>query len=141
MSGHEIIEGETRWAHATRTHQADRLNALMHPNFVFVGLRSAGLETWSRSQWMTATQRIAFRALEYKVRDLQVFGSTAVATIDGRWTAEAGGESYDELFTMTDVWVKAPGSAWRVVRRHSTRYVEDPISGKTMEGKELALDI
>jgi len=141
MSGHEIIEAETRWARAIQGGHVDRLSALMHPNFVFLGLRSAGVKSWSRTEWMAAVGKICFSALEHKVRDLQVFGPTAVATIDGRWTAEAGSVAYNELFMMTDVWTKAPNGPWRVVRRHSTRYLEDELTHQPLDVPELTLDI
>lgn len=141
MSGQAIIEAETKWARAILTHDVERLKLLIHPTFVFLGLRSAGVQAWTRAQWASAVMKIEFRALEHTVRDLQVFGSTAVATIDGRWSAVVGGSTLDELFMMTDVWNKAPNGPWRVVRRHSTRYVEDETTREPLDVPALTLDI
>jgi len=120
-----IAEAETRWARAIITHDQAALEALIHPTFLYVGLRSAGLKGWNRADWIAATRRIQFQTLEHRVRDLQVFGNTAVATVDGTWKAMIGEQAVDERFLMTDVWMKQPNGAWKVVRRHSTRYIED----------------
>ena len=141
MSGQAIIEAENRWARAIQRHDQTVLKALMHPNFIFVGLRTSGLQSWSRTQFATAILQVEFHLLEHKVRDLQVFGATAIATVDGRWTAEAADTALDERFLITDVWTKAPDAPWRVVRRHSSRYVEDEFTQKPLDVPALVLDI
>jgi ketosteroid isomerase-like protein len=141
MSGRAIIEAENRWARAMLRHDRTVLKALLHPNFIFLGLKSAGLQSWSRIQFAAAVLQIDYHRLEHEVRDLQMFGSIAIATVDGRWTAETGVSAFDEEFLATDVWTKTPDGPWRVIRRHSSRYVEDKVTGKPLDAPALVLDV
>jgi ketosteroid isomerase-like protein len=140
MSAKEVIEAEAKMMRATLVGDARTLEALVHPSFVFLGLRSAGVQAWNRAQWLETLKQIRFHKLEHKARDLQVFGSSAIVTVEGSWRADLRGTTHDEHLLMTDVWLKAPPHGWRIVRRHSTRYVEDEGVRKAGAVLELELD-
>jgi len=139
MSGSIIAEVENRWARAIMTRHASVLNGLLHPGFLFVGPRSAGLKGWNKSEWIAAVSKIEFISLNHPIRDLQLIGPTAVVTVEGDWQARMNGCVITEQFMMTDVWVRDPGGAWRVIRRHSSRYVLGQ-NGVVSEASALLFD-
>ena len=140
MSGHGVIEAEARWAQAILRRDGRVMKFLLHPSFVFVGLKTAGLATWNRQEWIAACSEIQFEALDHTVRDLQVFSCVAVATIDGRWRGTVRGRTVDERFLMTDVWNRGLNGAWQVVRRHSSRFVEGE-DGAVEDAPRLMLNV
>jgi ketosteroid isomerase-like protein len=139
MSGAIIAEAENRWARAMMTRHISVLNALLHPGFLFVGPRSAGLNGWNKAEWIAAVSKIEFVSLTHPIRDLQLIGSTAVVTVEGDWQARVNGQAVTEQFMMTDVWVRDQGGVWRVMRRHSSRYVVSN-DGAVSEASQLFID-
>lgn len=135
----EIIQAEAKLMRATRQGDMPTIEALTHPSFVFLGLRSAGMQSWNRTQWLATLPQITFHTLEHRVRDLQVFAASAILTVEGAWKADLRGRRHDERLLMTDVWVKTATQGWRLVRRHSTRHIEE--AGGRKDGAMLELEL
>jgi ketosteroid isomerase-like protein len=98
-----------------------RLDALLAPEYRLVGVRSTGTSDMARDAWFAGLGRMAFSRFEPSVSSVEVFGDTALATVEGSWALEFDGRQIDESFYVTDVWVRRDGQ-WRIVRRHSSPY-------------------
>jgi ketosteroid isomerase-like protein len=98
-----------------------RLDALLAPEYRLVGVRSTGSSDMPRDAWFAGLGRMVFSRFEPAVTSVEVFGDTALATIEGSWALEFDGRRIDESFYVTDVWVRRDGQ-WRIVRRHSSPY-------------------
>ena len=122
MSDTQEIEGlEIDFSKAIVEKDMARLEALLAPEYRLVGVRSTGTSDMPRDAWFAGLGRMVFSRFEPTVSSVEVFGDTALATVEGSWALEFDGRQIDESFYVTDVWVRRDGQ-WRIVRRHSSPY-------------------
>ena len=112
---------EARWTAALIARDQATLADLLAPEFQLVGIRSTGVTAVPRAQWLANAGSITIHDFTTQTTSVQVFGDTALATVEGRWDIAFGGHPIKENFYVTDVWIRR-GGAWRVVRRHSSPY-------------------
>ena len=112
---------EARWTAALIAKDQAALADLLAPEFQLVGIRSTGVTAIPRGQWLANAGSIIFHDFKTETTSVQVFGDTALATVEGHWDIVFGGHPIKESFYVTDVWIRR-GGAWRVVRRHSSPY-------------------
>ncbi len=112
---------EARWTAALIAKDQAALADLLAPEFQLVGIRSTGVTAIHRAEWLATAGSIIFHDFTTQTTSVQVFGDTALATVEGRWDIVFRGHPIKENFYVTDVWVRRDG-AWRVVRRHSSPY-------------------
>ena len=116
----DLIEGlESEWRDALCSKDMDRLQSLVHPDFVLIGTRSTGPFMMDRQQWLDAIQRRDVEAIELEVRNATVVENLMIGTVQARWRLKYLGRIIEDCVILTDVWVKDDGR-WQAIRRHST---------------------
>ena len=110
---------ECEWRDALLKGDADRLRALIHPEFVLIGTRSSGPFTINRDEWLTAVQQREIVAIDLNIRDAVILDQVMIGTIEARWKVKYLGGEIEDCVLLTDVWVRE-GEHWSVVRRHSS---------------------
>ncbi len=115
-----IIEGlEREWCDALRSRDMDRLRALLHPDFVLIGVRSTGPFMMHREEWLDAIQRRDVVAIDLEVCDATSFEQVMIGTVYAKWRLTYLGQEIEDKVVLTDVWVFDDGR-WQAIRRHST---------------------
>ena len=115
-----VVEGlERDWCEALRTKDVDRLQALVHKDFVLIGTRSTGPFMMNREDWIDAVQRRDVDAIDIDVRDATIAKDVMIGTVHARWRLKYLGRVIEDCVVLTDVWVKDDGR-WQAIRRHST---------------------
>jgi uncharacterized protein (TIGR02246 family) len=112
---------EARWTAALIAKDQAALGKLLAPEFQLVGVRSTGVADVHRAEWLASAGSITFHDFKTETTSVQLFGDTALATVEGHWDIVFGSHPIKENFYVTDVWVRRDGR-WRVVRRHSSPY-------------------
>jgi len=97
----------------------ERLQSLVHKDFVLIGTRSTGPFMMSRDDWLDAIQRREVDAIDVEVQDATVVGDVMIGTVQARWRLKYLGRVIEDCVVLTDVWVKDDGR-WQAIRRHST---------------------
>jgi len=116
----DLIEGlEREWRDALCSKEMDRLQSLVHPDFVLIVTRSTGPFMMDRQQWLDAIQRREVEAIELEVRNATVLDNLMIGTVQARWRLKYLGRIIEDCVILTDVWVKDDGR-WQAIRRHST---------------------
>ena len=116
----QLIEKlENDWRDALCKRDMDRLQGLVHPDFVLIGTRSSGPFMMHRNEWLDAIQRRDVDSIELEVHDATALDQVMVGTIHAKWRVKYLGRVIDDCVLLTDVWVKDDGN-WRALRRHST---------------------
>ena len=116
----DLIDGlEREWRDALCSKDIDRLQSLVHPDFVLIGTRSTGPFMMDRQQWLDAIQRRDVEAIELEVRNATVLDNLMIGTVQARWRLKYLGRIIEDCVILTDVWVKDDGR-WQAIRRHST---------------------
>lgn len=110
---------EREWRDALCSKDMERLQLLLHKDFVLIGTRSTGPFTMSRAEWLEAIQRRDVQDVDVKVHDATVFDNVMVGTIQASWRLKYLGRSIEDCVVLSDVWVKDDGR-WQAIRRHST---------------------
>lgn len=115
-----LIESlERDWRDALCARDTDRLQALIHPDFILIGSRSAGPFTMNRREWLEAVEKREVESIELLVKDESVFDQVMVGTVEARWRVRYLGRTIDDCVLLTDVWIRAD-DRWQVIRRHSS---------------------
>ena len=115
-----VVEGlEREWRDALCSRDMERLQSLVHKDFVLIGTRSTGPFMMSRDDWLDATQRREVDAIDVEVQDATVVGDVMIGTVQARWRLKYLGRVIEDCVVLTDVWVQDEGR-WRALRRHST---------------------
>jgi ketosteroid isomerase-like protein len=114
-----IDELERHWRDALCRKDMERLESLVHPEFVLIGTRSTGPFMMNRREWLDAIQRREVEAIEVEVQDATAVNDTMIGTIHARWKLKYLGRMIEDCVVLTDVWVKE-GGRWQAIRRHST---------------------
>ena len=112
---------EESWSVAFHTSDYAFMERILAPEFTLVGIRSTGVSTVTRADWLANTRVMKFRAFDTRVLSVEMYGDAAVVTMDGSWTIDWNDRHIDERFLVTDVWVFR-NTKWQVVRRHSSPY-------------------
>jgi hypothetical protein len=116
----DLIDGlERDWRDALCRKDMERLESLVHKDFVLIGTRSTGPFMMNREQWLDAIQRRDVDAIELEVQDATVLDNLMIGTIQARWRLKYLGRVIEDCVVLTDVWVK-DGGRWQAIRRHST---------------------
>jgi hypothetical protein len=116
----DLIDGlERDWRDALCRKDMERLESLVHKDFVLIGTRSTGPFMMNREQWLDAIQRRDVDAIELEVQDATVLDNLMIGTIQARWRLNYLGRDIEESVVRTDVWVNDDGR-WQAIRRHST---------------------
>ena len=116
----KVIEGlEREWRDALCQKDMDRLQSLVHENFVLIGTRSTGPFMMTRDEWLDAIQRREVDAIEVEVMDATATKDVMIGTVQARWRLKYLGRIIEDCVLLTDVWVKDDGR-WQAIRRHST---------------------
>jgi hypothetical protein len=126
-----IDELEREWRDALCRKDMERLQALVHRDFLLIGTRSTGPFMMNRQEWLDAIQRREVQAIEVEVRDATVFDNMMIGTVQARWRLKYLGRSIEDCVFLTDVWVKDEGR-WQAIRRHST---PAPAGGCDLKGE------
>jgi ketosteroid isomerase-like protein len=114
-----IDELERHWRDALCRKDMERLESLVHPEFVLIGTRSTGPFMMNRREWLDAIQRREVEAIEVEVQDATAVNDTMIGTVHARWKLKYLGRMIEDCVVLTDVWVK-DGGRWQAIRRHST---------------------
>ncbi|HVI06248.1 MAG TPA: nuclear transport factor 2 family protein, partial [Sphingomicrobium sp.] len=114
-----IEELEREWRDALCRKDMERLQSLIHKDFVLIGTRSTGPFMMTRDEWLDAIQRREVDAVEVEVQDATTVNDVMLGTIHARWRLKYLGRIIEDCVVLTDVWVKADGR-WQAIRRHST---------------------
>ena len=116
----EIIEAlERDWRDALCSKDVERMNALVHPDFVLIGMRSTGPFMMHRSEWLDAIQKRDVESIEIEVKDAKAFDKMLVGTVFAKWRLKYLGRVIEDCVVLTDVWVYED-DRWQAIRRHST---------------------
>lgn len=113
----EKLEGE--WSAALCSKDMERLRALVHPDFVLIGMRSSGPFMMHRDQWLDAIQRRDVVGIDLEIRDSKAFDNMMVGTVFAKWRLKYLGRVIEDCVVLSDIWVHDDGR-WQVIRRHST---------------------
>ena len=81
-----VIEGlEREWRDALCSKDIERLQALVHQDFVLIGTRSTGPFMMTRSEWLDAIQRRDVFEIDVEVQDATVLPDVMIGTVFARW--------------------------------------------------------
>lgn len=116
----QLIEGlEREWRDALCRKDMERLQSLVHKDFVLIGTRSTGPFMMTRQEWLDAIQRREVDAIDVEVQDATVLKDVMIGTVQARWRLKYLGRVIEDCVVLTDVWVRDDGR-WQAIRRHST---------------------
>jgi ketosteroid isomerase-like protein len=116
----EVIEGlERKWRDALCKKDMERLESLVHKDFVLIGTRSTGPFMMNREEWLDAIQRREVDDIGLEVQDATALENLMIGTVHARWRLKYLGRIIEDCVVLTDVWVKDEGR-WQAIRRHST---------------------
>ena len=116
----EVIDGlEREWRDALCSKDMDRLQLLVHKDFLLIGTRSTGPFMMNRQEWIDAIQRREVEAIEIEVLDATRVREVMIGTVQARWRLKDLGRIIEDCVVLTDVWVHDDGR-WQAIRRHST---------------------
>ena len=113
---HELAELSHDLVQAVQTHDRERLDSLLAPEFTLLGaageLDRDGLLAAAGGSYVIAD-------FVYEEIDPEVYGNTAVVVSRYRQSASLDGRDVSARLHMTDVWIRRDGR-WQIVRRHAT---------------------
>ncbi|MGZ6016956.1 MAG: nuclear transport factor 2 family protein [Phenylobacterium sp.] len=114
----DVASLETALAAALQTGAWRVAIRMVAAEFRSVGIRSAGAVDMDRSAWLKAIRSLTVHELKLEPPQVEVYGDTAIALVEGYWRAELEGRPLDERYLLTDVWLRRDGG-WKLVRRHA----------------------
>jgi ketosteroid isomerase-like protein len=114
-----IAELERDWRDALCRKDMDRLEALVHKDFILIGTRSTGPFMMTRQDWLDAIQRREVDAIDVEVQDATALKDVMIGTVHARWRVKFLGRVFEVCVVLTVVWVIDDGR-WQAIRRHST---------------------
>jgi hypothetical protein len=117
----EIARLEQAVADAMLASDRPALEPILAPEFRLVGNRSTGSGDLIRSAWLDAVPKLKVHEISIWEPRVEAYGDTAIASVDGHWRIEWRGETFEERFLLTDVWLRRDG-AWQLVRCHFNPY-------------------
>ena len=116
----DVIAGlEREWRDALCEKDMERLQSLVHKDFLLIGTRSTGPFMMSRDEWLDAIQRRDVDQIDVDVTDATAANDVLIGTVHARWRLKYLGRIIEDCVLLTDVWVKE-GDRWVAIRRHST---------------------
>ena len=124
----DVIAGlEREWRDALCKKDMERLQSLVHKDFVLIGTRSTGPFMMSRDEWLDAIQRREVDQIDVDVQDATAANDVLIGTVHARWRLKYLGRIIEDCVVLTDVWVNDDGR-WQAIRRHSTPAPPDTCS-------------
>jgi len=115
-----VIDGlEREWRDALCSKDMERLQSLVHKDFVLIGTRSTGPFMMTRDEWLEAIQRRDVFEIDIEIQDATVLPEVMIGTVYARWRLKYLGRLIEDCVVLTDVWVRDDGR-WQAIRRHST---------------------
>src|SRR5919112_3578172 len=116
----DVIDGlEREWRDALCSKDMERLQSLVHQDFLLIGTRSTGPFMMNRQEWLDAIPRREVDANEGEGLDATTVEHVMIGTVQARWRLKYLGRIIEDCVVLTDVWVKDDGR-WQAIRRHST---------------------
>ena len=116
----DVIDGlEREWRDALCRKDMERLQSLVHKDFILIGTRSTGPFMMNRQEWIDAIQRRDVEAIEIEVLDATAAKDVMIRTVQARWRLKYLGRTIEDCVVLTDVWIHDDGR-WQAIRRHST---------------------
>jgi len=110
---------QEEWMSAMQRREADRLDELVAPEFVFTAIH-IDPEPMSREAWMGAAMGgYSISSFYYDEMNVVVAGDAAVVHSRYSQIASFNGRNLSSMFRLTDVWSRREGT-WQVVARHSS---------------------
>ena len=81
-----VVDGlEREWRDALCRRDMERLQSLVHKDFVLIGTRSSGPFMMTRDEWLDAIQRREVDAIDVEVQDATTVGDVMIGTVQARW--------------------------------------------------------
>ena len=115
-----VIEGlEREWRDALCSKNIERLQSLVHKDFLLIGTRSTGPFMMTRTEWLDAIQRRDVFEIDVEIQHATVLPDVMIGTVHARWRLKYLGRMIEDCVVLTDVWVNDDGR-WQAIRRHST---------------------
>ena len=106
----DVIEGlEREWRDALCSKDIERLQSLVHKDFVLIGTRSTGPFMMTRDEWIDAIQRRDVFEIDVDVQDATVLPDVMIGTVHARWRLKYLGRLIEDCVVLTDVWVHDEG--------------------------------
>ncbi|CAA9500541.1 MAG: hypothetical protein AVDCRST_MAG30-1886 [uncultured Solirubrobacteraceae bacterium] len=115
----ELARLQEDWMDAMQRRDAERLEELVAPEFVFTAIH-IDPEPMSREAWMGAAMGgYTISSFYYDEMDVVVARDTAVVHSRYSQIASYNGRNLSSMFRLTDVWSRRE-DVWQVVARHSS---------------------
>ena len=115
----ELARLQEEWMDAMQRRDAERLEELVAPEFVFTAIH-IDPEPMSREAWMGAAMGgYTISSFYYDEMDVVVARDTAVVHSRYSQIASYNGRNLSSMFRLTDVWSRRE-DVWQVVARHSS---------------------
>jgi len=115
----ELVRLEEEWMGAMQRRDADRLEALVAPEFRFTAIH-LDPDPMSREQWIgAALGGYTIASFYFDETEAEVAGDTGVVHARYSQIASFNGRNLSAMFRLTDVWSRREGR-WQVVVRHSS---------------------
>jgi hypothetical protein len=116
----DILSASERWMRAWQEQDANKLEALLAPDYALV-VASAPHYTFDRTSWIDLAvgsyvcTRFAYEHVQFHRLSDEIVAMSAIADFDAR----LGTEDRSGRFFVTDLWRKA-ASGWQVCARYSS---------------------
>jgi ketosteroid isomerase-like protein len=113
----KLSQLEHQWLDAVKEHDIERLDRLLGEEFTLTTGRP-GNEVRSRQEYLEiAGGRYVIESFEFEELEVLPYGHVALVRSRYRQTGSIDGEDRNQVFLMTDVWVRRAGR-WQAVTRH-----------------------
>ena len=95
-----VIEGlEREWRDALCSKDMERLQSLVHKDFVLIGTRSTGPFLMTRDEWLDAIQRREVSDIGIEVQDVTSVNDVMIGTVHARWRLKYLGRLIEDCVT------------------------------------------
>ena len=115
----EIAALEQTWADAVKRRDAEAIDRIQSPDYVFTG---PGGRVWNKTEALATIKAGDLEIDSFELSDLnvRVYGDAAVVTFRVAWQGRFRGQDISGPQRMTDVFVKRDGR-WQCVASQATR--------------------
>jgi len=98
-----VIDGlEREWRDALCSKDMERLQSLVHKDFVLIGTRSTGPFMMTRDEWLEAIQRRDVFEIDIEIQDATVLPEVMIGTVYARWRLKYLGRLIEDCVVLTD---------------------------------------
>ena len=124
----KVVALTNEWTDAINSGNTQKLHALMASDFALY--RWNGELAAPRLQWLdNLLNHIKIKTNTLTDVAPQVYGDFSVVTSVGDWIGAFDGKPFSQKCIVVDTWRKIDNQ-WKVVRRTSHCYTEDPVAGR-----------